>query len=69
MEVNRLITLKSKIPNLKGKADTIGAISLYLIKKLEGKDIDNNKLRDLSIKINYLAHEIHDEIKSIEKEG
>ena len=68
MEVNKLITLKSKLPNLKGKADAIGTISLYLIKKLEDSDIDKDKLRNLAIKINYLAHEMYDEMTSIEKE-
>ena len=66
MEVERLIALNDKISSLKAKADQIGKFSLYMIKKSETQKIDLNQVRDLSVKINYLAHEIYDELNKAE---
>ena len=56
---------KGKIDVLKAKLQKIGKDSLVLISKCKHEGVGNNEMYDLAIKINQLAHEIHN---SLEKE-
>tara|TARA_Y100000310_G_C20588814_1_gene766875 strand:- start:1186 stop:1365 length:180 start_codon:yes stop_codon:yes gene_type:complete len=56
---------KEKVNALKSKLQKIGKDSLVLISKCKHEGIGNNEMYDLAIKINQLAHEIHN---SLEKE-
>ena len=59
-EIDKLIALKDQLGELKSKLNTIGQLSLHMIKRCERIDIDKGELRDCSIKINYIAHEMYD---------
>ena len=74
-DIEKLIRLKDRLSELQNKLRAIGDHSLVVIKGCE--DIDHSserapkvtELRDQAIKINYLAHEVYDELELVEKES
>ena len=66
-DINQLVELKSQLKDLKSKLDSIGKMSLFMIKRCEVDRIRNDEFRDLAIKINYFAHEVHEVLDKFER--